>query len=266
MRLTVIAASLLVCAAPAVAWTPAAEQRIASKATQLAPPDLRFLIEKHSESFRAGLAAAQREEGDAHRYYPRSQRGKLRVLLEDEVRQAAAQMKRPSSTRLFVERLGRIAHLVADANHPFHADNSEPRLEASRDDYEQYFERKLTVIPTVFYGLELELDLDQYLDAMMARNAKMYPLIAEEYFRGGARRSSVEFDDRSTAFGVASVSYSRAVTDLVNLYYFIWKEAGGDVRTASVLDRGNLLLNESVNSSGTNRSPLIGGTSKFDPR
>ncbi len=31
---------------------------------------------------------------------------------------------------------------------------------------------------------------------------------------------------------MASVCYSHAVTDLVNLYYYIWREAGGDVRSA----------------------------------
>ena len=44
-------------------------------------------------------------------------------------------------------------------------------------------------------------------------------------------------------FGIASVCYSRAVTDLVNLYYYIWKEAGGDVRSAAVMRNGNLSLN-----------------------
>jgi hypothetical protein len=61
-----------------------------------------------------------------------------------------------------------------------------------------------------------------------------------EYARGG---NAAVFDDRSTAFGVASVSYSRAVTDLVNIYYYIWKEAGGDVRSAAVMRGGNLSLN-----------------------
>src|SRR5688572_33206692 len=80
-------------------------------------------------------------------------------------------------------------------------------------------------------------------DRTFARSAKFYPLVASEYFRDGERRTSAAFDDRSTAFGVASISYSRAVTDVVNLYYFIWKEAGGDVRSAAVMRDGNLLLN-----------------------
>ena len=65
----------------------------------------------------------------------------------------------------------------------------------------------------------------------------------EEYFRYGERRTSAEFDDRSTAFGVASVCYSRAVTDVVNLYYYIWRQAGGDVRSAALMRGGNLVLN-----------------------
>jgi hypothetical protein len=67
--------------------------------------------------------------------------------------------------------------------------------------------------------------------------------MGEEYFREGVQRTSTDFDDRSTAFGVASVCYSHAVTDLVNLYYHIWRQAGGDVRSAAVMRRGNLVLN-----------------------
>jgi len=80
-------------------------------------------------------------------------------------------------------------------------------------------------------------------DRTFERTAKLYPLIDEEYFRFGERRSSADFDDRSTAFGVASVAYSHAVTDLVNLYYYIWREAGGDVRSAAAMKSGNLVVN-----------------------
>ena len=39
--------------------------------------------------------------------------------------------------------------------------------------------------------------------------------------------------------------YTGVVTYLisVSVYYFIWKEAGGDVRSAAVMRDGNLLLN-----------------------
>src|SRR5262249_13990654 len=116
---------------------------------------------------------------------------------------------------------------------PFHTSDADPRLAPLQDDFARYCERRLARFPTVFYGLTSNFQLGSYLDRMMTRSSRYSPLLSEEYFRGGEAHGSGEFDDRSTAFGVASVCYSHAVTDLVNLYYYIWKEAGGDVRSAA---------------------------------
>ncbi|HVF38834.1 MAG TPA: hypothetical protein VM939_02965 [Gemmatimonadaceae bacterium] len=229
---------------PLFAWSPSSDQRIAKKAAQLAPPDLKLLLDKFSAEYMRGVQLAARDEGSAtHHYFMTSKQGALRKTLEDEVRAAVQMIRKREPMSLFIERLGRIAHLVADANNPFHVESTDPRLEASHADFEGYLERKLTTFPTVFYGLERNLNLPSYLDGMLRRSAHFYPLLSEEYFRFGERRTSAEFDDRSTAFGVASISYSRSVSDLVNLYFYIWKEAGGDVRSARVLQKGNLLLN-----------------------
>ncbi len=228
----------------ATAWTRTADARIAKKAAALAPPDLRMLIERFEGDYLRGLEAAQSDEGsETHHYYVLSRRGRLRDQIERESRGTIAMIRKGDPMPMVVERLGMIAHLVADANNPFHVANDEPRLSPSRNDYAQYFERRLAKFPTVFYGLEPRFTLSSYLDKTFARSARFYPLLRDEYLRGGRIRTSAEFDDRSTAFGIASVSYSRSVSDLVNLYYFIWKEAGGDVRSAAVMRDGNLLLN-----------------------
>jgi len=101
--------------------------------------------------------------------------------------------------------------------------------------FEQYFERRLARFAPVFYGLDTNLVLSNYLDKMFARTTRFSPLMAEEYSRG----NGATFDDRSTAFGVASVCYSHAITDNVNIYYFIWKAAGGSVRTPPRLTHAN---------------------------
>jgi len=228
----------------ASAWTRASDERIAKKSAALAPPDLRQLIERFEVDYKAGLARAQAEEAsDPHHYFVLSREGQLRARIEKETRGTIEAIRKGDPMNDVVERLGGLVHLVADANNPFHVANDDARLAASHNDYEQYFERRLAKFPTVFYGLDPQFTLSRYLDKTFARSAKFYPLIAEEYFRTGTRRSSAQFDDRSTAFGVASICYSRAVTDLVNLYYFIWKEAGGDVRSAALMRNGNLTLN-----------------------
>lgn len=235
---------LLAITLPATAWTTASDQRIARKAAALSPPDLRMLIERFEHEYALGVTRAQEEEaGDAHHYFVLTRQGRLRERIERETHGVIRMVREGKPMPVVIERLGTIAHLIADANNPFHVANDNARLGPMRNDFEQYFERRLPRFPTVFYGLDPKFQLTPYLDRTFARAARFYPLVGEEYFRGGARRTSAEFDDRSTAFGVASISYSRAVTDLVNVYYYIWKEAGGDVRSAAVMRGGNLLLN-----------------------
>ena len=228
----------------ATAWTRVSDERIAKKGAALAPPDLRMLIERFDSEYKRGLERAQADEGtETHHYFFTSREGRLRERIERETRGTVEAIRKGEPMSSVVERLGGLVHLVADANNPFHVSKDDPRLIASKSDFEQYFERRLPKFPTVFYGLDPQFRLNTYLDRTFARSAKFYPLVASEYFRDGERRTSAAFDDRSTAFGVASISYSRAVTDVVNLYYFIWKEAGGDVRSAAVMRDGNLLLN-----------------------
>jgi hypothetical protein len=226
------------------AWTRVSDERIAKKSAALAPPDLRLLIERFEGDYKAGLARAQAEEAtDTHHFFVLSREGRLRDRIERETRATIDTIRKGDPMSMVVERLGTLAHLVADANNPFHVANDDPRLADSHNDFEQYFERRLSKFPTVFYGLDPQFRLNTYLDKTFKRTAKFYPLMSEEYFRTGSRRSSTEFDDRSTAFGVASICYSRAVTDLVNLYYYIWGQAGGDVRSAALMRDGNLTLN-----------------------
>ena len=226
----------------AYAWTRSGDERIARKAAQLAPPDLRVLIERFEPEYKQGQARAQSDEGsESHRSYP--QNGRLRERIERETNTAIAMIRSGKPMSSVVEQLGVLSHFVADANNPFHTLNDDADLAASHQDYEQYFERRLTKFPTVFYGLDRNFRLGPYLDRTIARTSRFYPLMREEYFRFGTRRSSREFDDRSTAFGIASICYSRAVTDIVNLYYHIWRQAGGDVRSAQLMRGSNLILN-----------------------
>jgi hypothetical protein len=216
----------LATALPAHAWTRAADHRIALKSAELGPPDLRLVIEHFHDDYLRGVDLALSDEGsEIHR-------AKLRARIEAETR-AIVQMIRTNKPMVqVVEHLGILAHLVGDANNPFHLGDS-----TNEADFARYFEMRLPRIPTVFYGVDRRFALDAYLDRTFGRTAKFVPLMAEEYTRG----SAATFDDRSTAFGVASVCYSHAVTDMANLQVFIWKQAGGNVRNVpqSIVLNGN---------------------------
>ncbi|MGH9457288.1 MAG: hypothetical protein ACRD2J_06555 [Thermoanaerobaculia bacterium] len=228
----------------ALAWTPEAEIRIARKASTLAPPDLRLLIEKYESDFLQGVRDAAAAEQSEHHREGASGVGPLRKQIDARLAAAVEIVRTRRPMRELVYQLGAISHLLADANNPLKVGGG--GLGRVEPDYEAYFARSLRKFPTVFYGLRDDLRIDPVVDAAIRRSRRFHDLLEEEYRRGGRWRTSSEFDDRSTAFGIASISYSRAVSDTVNAFYWVWKEAGGDVRTAEVLTKGNLLLNENV--------------------
>lgn len=251
MTKRVVAAALFLVPSLLLGWTPAAELRISRKSAALAPPDLKLLLDRyHAEYERGVLQAAAQEGSETHRFIVARRSGRLHQQIETEVATIIRMLRTRQAMPVIVERLGRLVHYVSDANNPLHTANHFPELAPKRADYASFFERKLEKFPTVFYGLSWPMNLVPYLEQMFQRSAGLYPLVHEEYFRYGEERSSAAFDERSTAFGVASISYSHAVTDLVNLYYHIWKEAGGDVRTARALRQGNLLVNAQPTLSG----------------
>lgn len=205
------------------AWTPAADQKIAAKSAEFAPPDLKLLLRKFEKQYQRGVEKANHEEGvDAHIDH-------LSDRIQQETTTIVSMMHNNEPMAAIVERLGFVSHLVADANNPFHMDRN-AASDAAHDDYERYFERRMSVYPTTIYGINRNLKLRSYVDGIVARTTKLLPLINEEYSRGGERHTSAEFDDRSTAFGIASICYSHAVTDVANIYYYIWRQAGGAIR------------------------------------
>ncbi len=218
------------------AWTHASDHQIAVRGAQLAPRDLRLVIAHFRKEYAGGIDRAIAEEGvDIHC-------DRLRERIEAETKTTVNMIRTNQPMSQVVGRLGVLAHLVGDANNPFHV-RTDADLEPAHADFEQYFERRMERFPTVFYGLDPRFHLTQYLEKTFARTANLSPLMSEEYFRGGERRTSDDFDDRSTAFGIASICYSHAVTDVVNVYYYIWREAGGDVRSAASMRNARVVSN-----------------------
>jgi hypothetical protein len=217
MKRLAVALLTLSIALPSMAWTRLADQRIAAKSAELAPPDLRLLINKYHDEYLRGTDEALSTEGtEIHRR-------KLREKIDGQTHAIVKMIRANEPMSAVVRQLAVLAHLAGDANNPFHIGDDNA---AAHADFELYFERRLARFAPLFYGVDRNFVLSAYLDRMFARTTRFSPLMAEEYSRG----SGATFDDRSTAFGVASVCYSHAITDTVNLYYYIWKEAGGSVR------------------------------------
>lgn len=236
---------LLLGSAPAIAWTPATQTAIAREAARLAPPDLARQIAKHPRAFETGvLAPFQDADPGRHMKNPDGS-GTLDKTLYTEVDSAVAAIRRHRPFEEIVQRLGQVAHYVADANNPLAAAGDDPSEARYFVDYLRYAEKAERRFPLVFYGVPPGFDsrgVKPIFEAALRRGRGFYPSIGREYRKIGYVSGIGRFDDRSTAFGVASVSFSHAVTDVSLVLRYIWLTAGGADDRTGVVNAGTRLL------------------------
>lgn len=223
---------------PAFAWTPSTQTVIAREAARLAPPDLARQIEKHKLAFEEGVNAPFTDTDSSRHMKNADGSGQLDKVLAAEVAAAIAAIRGHKPFEEVVRRLGVVSHYVADANNPLAASGDDAEERRYFVDYLRYAETAEPRFPLVFYGLLPGLDgsrdLSPLIDSALRRGRELYPAIGGEYRRIDFASGLGRFDDRSTAFGVASVAFSHAVTDVTLALRYIWLAAGG------VDDRANL--------------------------
>src|SRR6266404_5711419 len=101
------------------AWTRTSDYQIADRAARLAPLDLNLIVERLHKNYAAGIDYGIREEGtDNHSAH-------LRERIEKETRGVIGMLRSNQPMAQVVARLGLLAHLVGDANNPFHVNTDE---------------------------------------------------------------------------------------------------------------------------------------------
>jgi len=236
-----LAATLLIAAAAptARAWSPATQAAIAADAARLAPPDLAAQLERHAKGLAAGAGEPFRD-ADPARHVQDESGGKLVATLNDEVDQAIVALRTLRPFSEVVRRLGRVSHWAADLDNPLNASSADAEEGRYFRNFFLYAESARPRFAVVLYenaavvrsreGVELQAQ------RALARSRSLYPLIGREYRRIGFGDGRLQFDDRSTAFGVAALAYSHAVSDAARLFRHIWIASGG-VDPREVLDR-----------------------------
>lgn len=238
------AALALAAAPPALAWTPGFQTALAREGARLAPPDLARQIERRQRHYREGVLDPFRD-GDASRHVAGAG-GRLEAVIVEESERAVAAIRDHRPFDEVVRQLGVVAHYVADANNPLNTAATDPRESDYFVDYARYVAATEPRLPLVFYGLapglERRPDVSALVASTVARGRRLYPLIGREYRRIGFARGIGNFDDRSTAFGVASLAFSHAVTDVVRVLRWIWIRAGGIDEREALPESGDRLL------------------------
>ncbi len=232
--------------AAARAWTPGMQQTIAWEAAHIAPPDLARQLVRRRAAYLEGVLRPFADSDPARHHQNADGSGLLSATLEQAVAQAVQAIRSHRPFDEVVASMGVAVHFVADADNPLATSADDPEVGRYFVDFLRYAETAEPRFPLVFYGLQPGLDrsagVSALVSAALGRGREMYPMIGLEYRKIDFASGIGRFDDRSTAFGVASVSFSHAVTDEALVLRYIWLRAGGGDERSRLPVSGSKLL------------------------
>ncbi len=231
-RPTLLAAALAaaaLAAGPAAAWTPRTRARMVDEAVTLLPASLRLALEHHRDPLLRGAL-----EGMAHEDAPSHRPAAAGGSLENEIAHRSDALVRAIRTsRSFddiARAFGELAHAVQDAGFP---PNGSPEGGPHYRHFSDFVESRSEKIPLVFYGHGDEDlargDAAAFARRMVADAREQDGRLARVYAVAGDPPDPAAFDDRSIPFAIASLSYSRTVTDVVRAWLSAWERAHGDL-------------------------------------
>jgi hypothetical protein len=239
-------ALLLGLPAPAAAWTPGTQTTIAREAARLAPPDLARQIDKHRQAYEAGVLDPFSDADPGRHMKNDDGSGDLDRVVLSEAKATVEAIRNHEPFEVVVRRLGRVSHFMADADNPLAASAADPEAGRYFVDFLRYAQSAEPRFPLVFYGtfpgLEARKDVAPLVAEALRRGRSLYPAVGREYRRINFASGIGRFDDRSSAFGVASVAFSHAVTDVALVLRWIWITAGGADDRSGLVNAGTRLL------------------------
>jgi ribosome modulation factor len=215
-------------------WPASIVESLARDARRLVPRSLAQLMADNEKEIFAAASAMPPELGQALVIDLNS--GVLRPAtlsaLEGQAAEALDLFRQRRVTEGVV-RLGALLRVPADLSDPVLAGGPEGYPAGVTREYYAFVAESLDRIPVVLDdppALKLQRgELPRYWNGLLGRSRPQADVIRAELFRGGRVVDHRTIDYRSPVFGVASLSYSRAVTAIAATWLAVWREARGDL-------------------------------------
>lgn len=224
------AAALLGFVTNAQAWTAATRVVMIDDAVKLMPPSLRTVLEKRRNDVRRGMLDPMTQE-DAPAHRPPWDGGAVAASVDGAARDLISGAETRVSFNDVARRFGVLAHFVADAAFPPGASGSSGASRYAH--FAAFCETRRPRFPLVFYGHDnpalAKADFKAFAAGVLDRARAEDVNLARAYAAAPSFDDPTAFDDRSVPFAIASLSYSRAVTDIVQAWLSAWRQCHGDV-------------------------------------
>lgn len=217
-------------------WTPATYRAVTSEALRLMPPSLARVVVPYSDALMEGAVAPSEAHRKGKHVLDSRGQGDLPAEIERAVAEGLRLLERQAPLRELAYQLGVMSHLASDFADPLRAVHDHPASRRIGADFAAYTEQNRLRFRPAFLGYPerfLAADLSLAAERWNVSARERHALLVRAYFpRGEAEDpvSSRTFTVRSPAFGVASLSYSHAVSGTALVWAHFWHRARGDMR------------------------------------
>ena len=230
LRFAFLAIFVVALPAPAFPWTAATRVVMLDDAVKLMPSTLRSVLEKRKNDLRRGmLEPMMQEDGLPHR--PPWDGGTLPASVAAAAHDLVSGSASHASFRDIARRFGVLAHFVADAGFPPQAAGAAGAARYAH--FAALCEIRRPRFPFVFYGHDNDAlakdDFKAFASGVLERARTEDGNLARAYAEAPSWDDPASFDDRSVPFAIASLSYSRSVTDIVKAWLAAWRDCQGDL-------------------------------------
>ncbi len=214
---------------PPCGWPEGVQARALELSTRLMPASLRRILERHQRAVAEGARRAARE---GHAQGPLQADGSADRLAVSLAR-ISALLDGHAPMKEVAREMGVAAHLVADLSNPFRTAPGDTAAAAYQRRFARYLDERLPKLRVVFEGYTHPLleqgDLPAFGRRLADRSRSYVDDLIGAYRRFDATPDPALFDERSVPFGVASLSFSRTVTDTARAWLHAWRRAHGDL-------------------------------------
>ena len=213
----------------AAACGPATREAVVRRAATLMPSGLSRQLKKHIDELVAGALEGVDPAAPVAALDPGDADARLAAALDE----AKALLDGRAPFAAVARALGKAARAATDLSYALHDGPPDPRAAGVAPDFCRYVDRKLPKIVFTFPGYAdenlAEGDVAGFA-RRVARDARRdYAAVLASYFPPGRARTAADFDERSVAFGAASLESSLALTSVARAWLFAWHRAGGDL-------------------------------------